>query len=248
MIFDKEPSYMKRARHLASNTRSVPANYYFEDVSTGYPYNRLVPGHVYTFEYLSDLDEKQIITIPDYLATNAIAQPSLSNKQRIANLEEISEKGYEIDRPYFDSKPIALAVGGFDDPRYEYVLNIKCMNPMDRTQVMEVLFRAVVPIMVRFGIDKNGNSLPFQQRVNTADYITKFINFKMGALTEFLGQGLYFWVNKYSKDRIRNIRLIEFEHLPMLELLRFERDRALKFNGASLYEVQQLFMNQIKNR
>lgn len=242
MPFDKEVSYMKRAQNYAG---TVPSGAdYFQDVAVPYKLRYLLPGHVYTFQYLDNVDDSLIITIPDYL------QPKSTKKSILA--AGLYEPSYLIDRPYYDVRPIALSLPNLGaDNQSEYVLNLKMMPTRDRINVMELMHRIIVPLILRTGVVEHGKNegdlIPFDERLQKGDYTRPFLGFKMENLTGVLGNGIYFWVNKYDKNRIRDVKLIDFDVLPRLGYADYSNDAYTKFNGATLPDVQSLYVNRIKN-
>lgn len=240
--FNPEVSYLKRVQESKTNN-SQPSGQYFQNVSTPYPAKFLLPGHVYTFEYLNDVDEKDIIPIPEYMKT-----AEQKKKEKEAG---IVPQDYIITKPYFDLRPIALSFMKNDgDKNYEYILNLKCMPYEDRMKVMELLYRGAIPNLMRSGVEKIGENqgqlLPFSKRLQDASYTAPFLSFRMDLLTPFLGSKLYFWVNKYDKNRIRNVRLIDFDQLDQLAGLDYSKDSYTRFNRTSLSDVQSLYQLAIK--
>lgn len=248
MEFGTEISYMKRVQGMLRENFQ-PNNYYFLENSEPYQLPYLIPAHVYTFEYLDNVDQHAITTIDDYLISNNIDQPGgIDRATRKELTTEIDSKGYQISRPYYDTRPIGLSLGGFNDPGSEYILNIKCSPLAERNRILEILFRGIVPNMLRNGINESNEPLPFMKRINNQGYTQPFVSFQMKNLTDYLGSGIYFWVNKYNKERMRNVRLIDFDQLPKLGFLEYSSDPYLRFNGTSLKEVQSLYLTKVKNR
>lgn len=243
MAFDKEVSYIKRVQNYRQGNNQSTADY-FQDVSQPYPLRYLLPGHVYTFQYLDNLDESLIPTIPDYL------QPKTTKKSiKTAGLQEPS---YAVTKPYYDLRPICLSVNNLgDDNQSEYVLNLKLMAWQDRATVLELIYRVVVPLILSTGLVEHGHNqgdlIPFADRVKNGKYTQPFLGFKMQVLTDMLGNGLYFWVNKYDKNRMKDVRIIDFDQLPRLGGADYSNDAYTRFNGATLPDVQALYQQRIKN-
>lgn len=242
--FNPETSYSKRVQ-ASKEAFLQPTSNYFQEVSQPYPSKYLLPGHIYTFEYLNNVDEKDIITIPDYLKTDA--------QKKAEKAAGIKPTEYVITKPYYDLRPIGLSIRSLNnDNQTEYVLNIKCMPIEDRMKVMELLYRAVIPTIVRFGVEKVGENqgqlLNFSKRIQDASYTAPFLGFTIELLTNLLGSSLYFWVNKYDKNRIRNIKLIDFDQLEKMAGLDYSGDSFTRFNNTSLKDVQTLYQTIIKNK
>jgi hypothetical protein len=241
MPFDKEISFYKRCQNYDGVT---PQADYFQDVAIPYPLRYLLPGHVFTFQYLDNVDESMIISIPEYI------QPK-KNKQAIM-AAGLLEPSYLIERPYFDLRPIGLSLPNLGvDNQSEYVLNLKMMPTLDRIQVLELIYRVVVPLILRAGIvdhgEHEGDLIPFRDRLQNGRYTQPFLGFKMENLTGQLGRGLYFWVNKYDKNRMRDVKVIDFDQLPRFGQADYSDDAYTRFNGATLPDVQALYTSYVKN-
>lgn len=252
MQFGKEISYMKRVQSLAGQG-AQPQNQYFDREGLIYSLNALLPGHVFTFEYLDSVDGSEVMSIPDYLVQENIGQPALGKDARTKEAKQIAKKlidgkGYKTTKPYYDMKPIGFALTGFEDKTAEYILNIKCMPRVERNLIMEALFRGIVPHMLRWGTDTQGDKLEFSKRIQNKEYLAPFLTFNMNPITDTLGNGIYFWVNKYQRDRIRNVKLIDFDQLPKLGFADYGRDAYTRFNSTNLTEVQSTYMTKLKNR
>jgi len=236
--FNTEVSYRNRVRDYAQNNSLGSADY-FQDVSQPYTLNFLLPGHVYTFEFVGDIDSQEIVPISDYLKSDATKKAEKSAGLRVPD--------YMITKPYYDLRPIALSIENLGDSGSEYVLNLKCMPVSERIRVLEVLYRGVVPNVLKNGLNEEKELLPFQQRLNNGSYTRPFVGFQMRNLTDYLGTGIYFWVNKYDKNRMKNVRLIDFDHLDRLGGLQYMNDSYTRFNGTNLTDVQQLYLSGLKN-
>jgi hypothetical protein len=242
MPFNTEVSYLKRVQESKKNLTQASDDY-FQDVSIPYPMKYLLPGHVYTFEFISDIDSPDIITIEEYLQSDAT--------KKAMKKAGVQPTVYTVTKPYYDLRPIALSINNLGDSGSEYILNLKCMTYVDRMKVMEILYRGVVPNLLRNGLiefgSEKGDLLPFQTRLNKQAYTSPFVGFQMRNLTDYLGTGIYFWVNKYDKNRMRNIRLIDFDHLDRLAGLNYANDPYTRFNGTNLVDVQDMYLSGLKN-
>jgi len=242
--FSTKISY--RERVLDSKAAfTQPVSNYFQDSSVPYTLRSLLPGHVYTFEYLDDVDERDIISIPDYIKTPAQKKTEKANG--------IRQQSYIIDKPYYDLRPIGLAITGINtDNQTEYILNLKCMPREDRSLVLELLYRGVIPSLLKTAIEteeeKKGELMQFDKRIKNGSYVLPFLRIKMEPFVNVLGPELYFWINKYDKNRIRNIRLIDFDQLEKLAGLEYPDDPFTRFNQTSLREVQSLYQSYVKNK
>jgi hypothetical protein len=226
MPFDTEKSYIKR---VGKAPKGVPISYYFQEESKAWTFPSLLKGHIFTFDYYEKVDESNIPPLSDYVDAE-------------------KRKQYSITRPYFDSKPIGIALGSLDGSGDEYILNLKPMPTVMKANVLEVLFKGAIPVIEKYGLDPKDLELkPLTKRVADFNYIRPFAELKAHVFSNYLGEGIYFWVNKYKKEWIRNVKLIDFDVLEKISLSNYNYDKFIRTNGYTVEDIQKfLLMNTAK--
>lgn len=179
----------------------VAANYYFQEESQ--PYNRqsLVPGHFYTFTVVN--------RVPNDLV------PNESETKSALTMEK-----YPVKRPYYDNRPVCLSLGN-NGGGGEIVLNLKMIPPKFRSIIIRK-YMSVIKDRLQ-GFYQEDELMPFIQRLRP-DTIGPFLNVNAAFLSKLTGMNLSFALNKYQREQMANVGLIDWEDVSKIERIDYRTD------------------------
>ncbi len=176
------------------------ANYYFQE--EGQPFNRfrLIPGHFYSFNVV-----------------NALPNDVVPNLSETFNPESL--KQYSVKRPYYDNYPVCLSLGGADG---EIVLNLKMIPPKLRSVIIRRYLGAVRERLKLF-YGNDDKLIPFESRLNERT-IGPFLTVNPAFMSKLTGINLSFALNKYQRENMANIALIDWEDVSKIEQIDYRND------------------------
>lgn len=182
----------------------VYANYYFDQEKVAYTRSQLIPGHFYTFSVVN--------RVPNDLV------PNLSEVRTPSQL-----KGYNLKRPYYDNRPVCLSLGN-DGTGGEIVLNLKMIPPKLRSVIIRRYLSAVKGQLANF---YQGNKImPFNSRLtgSTSSAISPFLSVNAAFLSRLTGINLSFGLNKYQREQMAGLGMIDWEDVSKIERIDYRND------------------------
>ena len=180
----------------------------------------LFPGHFYTFLNLNPVGPDTVPTWDEY---EILRNPSLRDKTIVDKY-----KGQRL--PYYDNRPIFLALS-----QDGWALNIKVMSQFMRKRfVRTYLNRMERPIINCF---QDGELMEFTKRP-LAPFLA--INSQMvKTITGIPDLKYELLVNKYSREQMRNLTLIDWPDVPKLHLPNYSTDKMISARSQfSLFEIK----------
>jgi hypothetical protein len=176
------------------------ANYYFQQEGIAYSRFRLIPGHFYSFNVVNALPNDVVPNLSETMSQNDLKQ-------------------YSIKRPYYDNAPVCLSLGGQDG---EIILNLKMIPPKLRSVIIRRYLGAVRERLKLF-YDDSDNLMPFESRL--ADrLIGPFLTVNPAFMSKLTGINLSFALNKYQRENMANIALIDWEDVSKIEQIDYRND------------------------
>lgn len=194
----------------------TPNHQFINMTQTGGERVPLIPGHFYTFMELNPVGPDEVPTYDEY---QQMAYPSNRDKALIAKYQRVK-------KPYYDNRPIFLALSqdGFG-------LNIKIMSQLLRKKFIRTyLSRIQTPLEKCF---VGGNLIDFKTRLGMQEVYPIFtvnLDFirSISGLPDFAFNLL---VNKYSRETMRNLTLIDWPEVPKLHLPNYSTDRTVSIRS-----------------
>jgi len=176
------------------------ANYYFQE--EGKPFNRfkLIPGHFYSFNVVNALPNDVVPNLSETFSPKSLNQ-------------------YQVKRPYYDNSPVCLSLGGSDG---EIILNLKMIPPKLRSVIIRRYLRTVQERLKLF-YGNDGQLIPFENRLNEKT-IGPFLTVNPAFMSKLTGINLSFALNKYQRENMANISLIDWEDVSKIEQIDYRND------------------------
>lgn len=166
-------------------TRFDGLPYYFNNERFYITNNRIFPGYFYAFTLM----QNQEIDLP--------------------TLNE-----YQIDKgikPYYDNKPIILLL---ENPINELIgLNIKILNPNQRLLFLKTYF-VLIKDFLNLQLNSNKDFIELEERL-TVNNNQLFNNMSKAIrnIGQYLNIDLDFIIDKYTKEDIRELAIIDWPHI-----------------------------------
>lgn len=183
----------------------------------------LLPGHIYTHLELQPIGPDQVPTWDEY---EILKNPSMRDLSLISK--------YKIKKPYYDNRPIFLAID-----QNGLGINLKVMAPILRRKFLMLYLR-----VMESAIDKcysDGKLSSFQERI-TSGALAPFLRVDLNLVKSMIGMPefkLNLLVNKYNRETMRNLTLIDWDEIPMLSMINYSTDRMIsKRSNFSLFEIK----------
>lgn len=180
----------------------------------------LFPGHFYSFLSLYPVGPDQIPTWDEY---EMMKNPSLRDQDLIKKY-----KGQKL--PYYDNRPIFLALSADG-----WGINVKVMSQFVRKKFIRTYLNRMSTALQ--GCFDDGELLPFSKRnlrpflgvdAQMVKTVTGIPDMKYGLL-----------VNKYNREHMRNLTLIDWDQVPNLHLANYSTDKTISARSAfSLFELK----------
>jgi hypothetical protein len=180
----------------------------------------LIPGHFYTFIKLNPISPDQVPTADEY---EQMRNPSLRELSLISK--------YKTKLPYYDNQPIFLALD-----QEGLGLNIKIVSQAMRKNLIRTYLNAMSrPLELCFS---DGELMEFRQRPG----LRSFLSVNLGFIRSLFGLDelkLGLLVNKYNREEMRNLTLIDWDLVPNLHLVNYSTDRMISTrSNFSLFEIK----------
>jgi hypothetical protein len=179
----------------------VYANYHFQQEKKPYTMASLIPGHFYAFNVVNRVPNDMV--------------PNLSETRTPAQIQK-----YSLKRPYFDNSPVCLSLGN-DGGGGEIVLNFKVIPPKFRTVILRRYLGAIQDRVAQFYNDDE--LIPFNQRMK-GELIGPFLSVNVAFLSKLTGINLSFGLNKYQREQMANLGLIDWEDVSKIERIDYRTD------------------------
>lgn len=161
----------------------------------------LIPGHFYTFVQMNPRGNDQLPSLDDWTT------------------------GTVNVKPYFDNWPIFLALD-----QYGLGLNIKLIPQPRRRLFIQNYVSLILPVLANL-LEENGDLMPFEKRLRQPE-IRPFASINRGRVKDtFLNQlsdrKFDFLVDKYKRDEMRFLKLIDWPHVPRIGEVNYSADPAI---------------------
>lgn len=176
------------------------ANYYFQEEGQPYSRFRLIPGHFYSFSVVNKLPNDVV--------------PNLSETKTPKSLEQ-----YPIKKPYYDNRPVCLSLGGEGG---EIILDLKMIPPKIRSVIIRRYMNAVKDRLKMF-YGPNEQIIPFSSRLEPG-MIGPFLSIDPAFMFRLTGIDLSFALNKYQRENMSNLVLIDWEDVSKIEQIDYRND------------------------
>jgi len=198
-------------------------NHIFMNMSRGGDRTILIPGHFYTHMELEPIGPDQVPTWDEY---ELLKYPSVKDAALAAK--------YRVKKPYYDNLPIFLALSpdGLG-------LNVKLMSqPLRKRFIRTYLNRMSTPLANCF---EDGNLMEFNKRIRER-VVAPFLNVDTTFIKTLLGMPdikFNLLVNKYNREKMRNLTLIDWDTVPNLHLANYSTDKTISARSSfSLFEIK----------
>jgi hypothetical protein len=179
------------------------AVYYFNEEAVPVSHQTLLPGHVYTFRALRPRGSDSVSTLDDYQTGQA-----------------------DGVKPYYDNAPIFISLGKAGP--LETGLNLKLMPTPVRKKFIRTYLNRILPVLETL-TDENGNLYDIEQR-RRMPQIGPLLRVNSGfvwQLSEITGINFEFLVDKYKRDEMRNLSMIDWPDVVKLSNTDYLRDPAI---------------------
>lgn len=182
----------------------IGSNYYFQQEKVPYGRAKLVPGHFYVFSVVNKVPNDMV--------------PNLSETRTPAQLQT-----YNLKRPYYDNYPVCLSLGN-DGTGGEIVLNLKAIPPKLRSLIIRKYLNAVKGQLYQFY--HNEKIMPFNERLTgqNSKIISPFLSVNPAFLSKLTGINLSFGLNKYQREQMAYLGLIDWEDVSKIENIDYRND------------------------
>jgi|LakMenE01Jun11ns_1017448.scaffolds.fasta_scaffold9959504_15 hypothetical protein len=198
-------------------------NHVFINMTRGGDRTILIPGHFYTHTELEPIGPDQVPTWDEY---ELLKYPSVKDVALAAK--------YRVKKPYYDNRPIFLALSpdGLG-------LNVKLMSqPLRKRFIRTYLNKMSTPLANCF---EDGNLMEFNKRIRERA-VAPFFTVDTTFIKTLLGMPdikFNLLVNKYNREKMRNLTLIDWDTVPNLHLANYSTDRTISARSSfSLFEIK----------
>lgn len=175
-------------------------NYRFADEGVQVRY--LVPGHFYTFIQMNQRGDDQLPSLDDYTAGLSLGR-----------------------KPYFDNWPVFLALD-----QYGLGLNVKLIPSLARRIFLRTYLRSILPLLEKLTNDR-GEFQDLETRLKSP-LVNPFGTVNRSWIKErILGQlpsiKYEFLIDKYNREEMRYLKLIDWPHVPKIGEVNYSTDKAV---------------------
>mgnify|MGYP003339894948 FL=1 len=188
----------------ASGQDQVSPNYRFEAEGIDYGFSALAPGHIYTFVSLRERDSDSLPSLDEYQVSQTKSK-----------------------KPYFDNRPIFLSLGKAGP--MEIGLNLKLMPVQLRKKFLRNYLKQVVIPIVEKLVDKSGNLLELTERLRSPGIngLLQIDRQYIGQLSGLTGLNFEFLVDKYNREEMRFLKMIDWPAVPKLGESEYVQDKTI---------------------
>lgn len=198
-------------------------NHIFMNTTRGGDRTILIPGHFYSFLQLDPVGPDQVPTWDEY---EIMRNPSTRDLDKLAK--------YKTTRPFYDNLPIFLALS--DDG---WGLNVKIMAQPLRKMFIRTYLRTMSDALER--CYDRGTLADFNERLRNKT-VSPFLRVNSGFIKTISGiPDIKFnlLVNKYNREKMRNLTLIDWNDVPKLHLANYSTDKTISARSSfSLFEIK----------
>lgn len=176
-------------------------NYRFSEESVQVPI--LIPGHVYTF-----------------------VAKTVKGNDGLPSLDDYTSGQSDKVKPYIDNYPIFISLGNRGP--IEFGLNLKVMPQPLRRRFIQTYLNRILPVLSNLTDDK-GEFIEYQKRIrqpemNPFGSVNK--EFIMN-ISPYSGIKFEFLVDKYNREEMRYLRLIDWPTVPKIGEVNYSRDASI---------------------
>ena len=183
----------------------------------------LLPGHIYSHLELQPIGPDQVPTWDEY---EILKNPSMRDLSLISK--------YKITKPYYDNRPIFLAID-----QNGLGINLKVMSPVLRRKFLMMYLRVMEPSIQRCYSD--GKLSSFSERIQNG-VLGPFLGVNLSLIKSIIGMPefkLNLLVNKYNREKMRNLTLVDWDDIPKLAMVNYSTDRMISTrSNFSLFEIK----------
>lgn len=176
------------------------SNYRFEAEGQLVNHPRLLPSHIYTFVSLNPRGNDSVSSLDDYQSGVA--------------------KGV---KPYFDNRPIFISLG--KEGPMEIGLNLKLIQTSTRESFIRLYLKLLRPVLEKL-VDQSGNFIELESRIRLQELtpLLKVNRDFIKQVSSLSDVNLEFLVDKYRREDMRFLRLIDWPHVPKLSQVNYSQD------------------------
>lgn len=184
----------------------------------------LVPGHFYSFQELNPIQPEEVPTVDE---VELMKYPTKREDELIA-------KYSKIKKPYYDNRPIFLYLGN------DFGLDVKLMSQRLRKRFIQTYLSCVhAPLSACY--DSEGELIDFHTRIRSLG-VRPFFSVDLALVRQIIGipdLRLSLLVNKYKRENMRYLTLIDWNDVPKLHLANYSTDRTISMrSNFSLIEIK----------
>jgi hypothetical protein len=198
-------------------------NHDFMKLDRGGDRTVLLPGHIYSHLELMPIGPDEVPTWDEY---EILKNPS------VRDLNLVSK--YKIKKPYYDNRPIFLAVD-----QHGLGVNLKVMSQNLRKKFLMSYLRVMETPIERCYSD--GKLMSLTERIQ-AGVLGPFLGVDLRLVKAIIGMPefkLNLLVNKYNREKMRNLTLVDWDDVPKLPLVNYSTDRMISArSNFSLFEIK----------
>jgi hypothetical protein len=206
-----DPEFSPNPNHIFGSNASTSSTF-------------LMPGHFYTHLELEPIGPDQVPTWDEY---EMMKNPSTRE-------DSLIEKYPKVKKPFYDNRPIflALSTDGFG-------LNIKLMSQPLRKKFIRMYLKQVATLLDRCYSD--GTLIDIEKRLRMSE-LSPFYRVNLDFIKAVSGLPdikFNLLVNKYNREKMRNLSLIDWNDVPKLHLANYSTDKMISARSSfSLFEIK----------
>lgn len=176
-------------------------NYRFTDESIQVPI--LIPGHFYTF----------------------IAK-TIKGNDGLPSIDDYTSGQVKSGKPYIDNRPVFIALG--NSGPIQFGLNVKLMPQILRRKFIQTYLKRILPVLSNL-TDDAGEFIEYSKRIrqpemNPFGSINKEF---MMSISPYSGIKFEFLVDKYNREEMRYLSLIDWKHVPKIGEINYSGDQSI---------------------
>jgi hypothetical protein len=199
MAIQQIKEYIKTGK--VENFTQAGPNYRFVEESMQVPI--LIPGHVYTF-----------------------VAKTVNGNDGLPSLDDYTSGQSDKVKPYIDNYPIFISLG--HSGPIQFGLNLKVMPQQLRRKFIQTYLNRILPVLSNL-TDSKGEFIEYQKRIrqpemNPFGSVNK--DFIMN-ISPYSGIKFEFLVDKYNREEMRYLRLIDWPTVPKIGEVNYSRDESI---------------------
>lgn len=176
-------------------------NYRFSEESMQVPI--LIPGHFYTF-----------------------ISKTIRGNDGLPSLDDYTTGQNKGIKPYVDNRPIFISLG--NSGPIHFGLNVKLMPQLLRRKFIQTYLNRLLPVLSKL-VEESGEFIEYSKRIrqpemNPFGSINK--DFIM-AISPYSGVKFEFLVDKYNREEMRYLSLIDWKNVPKIGEVDYSTDQSI---------------------